>query len=167
MYSFWPPHVAKQKQDDQLEHTYSNCVRIQDVALKTSQRRWTIGRSGERGSGMMMMMMKQYRNTSFLYPVMANGIRRGDPRGFNKGRSSNLSDAYRVRQTPEEGRRTYRPKLSGNNNTEEYNSPKTLFDFWLSALSIIHFGIKLLSQVFGRLLCYIIRLGFVIITRYQ
>ena len=46
-----PPHMAKQKQDDQLEHTYSSYIRIQDVALKTSQRRWTIGRSGERGSG--------------------------------------------------------------------------------------------------------------------
>ena len=51
MYSYGPPHMAKQKQDDQLEHTYSSYVRIRDVALKTCQRRWTIGRSGERGSG--------------------------------------------------------------------------------------------------------------------
>ena len=43
--------LAGQKQDDQLEHTYSSYVRIRDVALKTCQRRWTIGRSGERGSG--------------------------------------------------------------------------------------------------------------------
>ena len=50
MYSYGPPHMAEQKLDDQLEHTYSNYVRIRDVALKTSQRRWTIGRSGERGS---------------------------------------------------------------------------------------------------------------------
>ena len=35
MYSYGPPHMAKQKQDDQLEHTYSSYVRIQDVALKT------------------------------------------------------------------------------------------------------------------------------------
>ena len=42
------PHMAEQKQDDQLGHTYSSSVRIQDVALKTFQRRWTIGRSGER-----------------------------------------------------------------------------------------------------------------------
>ena len=47
----WTPHMARQKQDDQLEHTYSSYVRIRDVALKTCQRRWTIGRSGERGSG--------------------------------------------------------------------------------------------------------------------
>ena len=41
---------------------------------------------------------------------MANGIRRGHPRGFNKGRSSKFREVSRVRQTPEEGRRTYRPK---------------------------------------------------------
>ena len=38
---------------------------------------------------------------------MANGIRAGDPRGFNKGRSSKFRVGSRVRQTPEEGRRTY------------------------------------------------------------
>ena len=51
----WPPHMAGQKQDDQLEHTYSSYVRIRDVALKTCQRRWTIGRSGERGSGISVL----------------------------------------------------------------------------------------------------------------
>ena len=48
MYSYGPPHMAEQNQDDQLEHTYSSYVRIRDVALKTCQRRWTIGRSDER-----------------------------------------------------------------------------------------------------------------------
>ena len=33
------PHMAKQKQDDQLEHTYSSYVRIRDVALKNCQKR--------------------------------------------------------------------------------------------------------------------------------
>ena len=46
----WIPTMAKLKQDDQLKHTYSSYVRIRDVALKTCQRRWTIGRSGKRGS---------------------------------------------------------------------------------------------------------------------
>ena len=55
MYSYGPPHMAGQKQDDQLEHTFSSYVRIQDVALKTCQRRWTIGRSGERGSGISVL----------------------------------------------------------------------------------------------------------------
>ena len=50
MYSYGSPHMAKQKQDDQLEHTYSSYVRIRDVAMKTCQKRWMIGGSGERGS---------------------------------------------------------------------------------------------------------------------
>ena len=41
--------MAEQEQDDQFEHTYSSYVKIRDVALKTCQRRWTIGKSGERG----------------------------------------------------------------------------------------------------------------------
>ena len=45
---------------------------------------------------------------------MANGIRIGDPGGFNKGRSSKFCEDSRVQQIPEEGRRTYRPKLCGN-----------------------------------------------------
>ena len=55
MYSYGPLHMAKQKQDDQLEHTYSIYVRIRDVALKTGQKRWMIGRSGERGSGISVL----------------------------------------------------------------------------------------------------------------
>ena len=55
MYSYGPPHMAKQKQDNQLEHTYSSYVRIWDVALKACQRWWTIGRSGERGSGISVL----------------------------------------------------------------------------------------------------------------
>ena len=46
---------GRAKRDDQLERTYSSYVRIQDVALKTCQRRWTIGRSDERGSGISVL----------------------------------------------------------------------------------------------------------------
>ena len=52
----------------------------------------------------------------------------GDPRGFNKGCSSKFCEGSQVRQTPEEGRRTYRPKRCGNNNKDEDNSLKTLND---------------------------------------
>ena len=45
-----------------------------------------------------------------------------------KGRSSKFREGSRVRQTPEEGWRTYRPKCCGNNNKDEDNSPKTLND---------------------------------------
>ena len=55
MYSYGPSHMAGQKQDDQLEHTYSSYVRIRDIALRTCQRPWTIGRSGERGSGISVL----------------------------------------------------------------------------------------------------------------
>ena len=44
-----------QKQDDQLELTYSSYVRTQDVIPKTCQRRWIIGRRGERGSGISVL----------------------------------------------------------------------------------------------------------------
>ena len=54
MYSYGPPHIAKQKQDDQLEHTYIY-MRIRDVAPKTYQKRWMMGRSGERGSGISVL----------------------------------------------------------------------------------------------------------------
>ena len=56
MYSYGPPHMAKQKQDDQLEHTYSSYVRIRDVSLKTCQKRWMIGGSGERVSGISVLV---------------------------------------------------------------------------------------------------------------
>ena len=59
---------------------------------------------------------------------MANGIRTGDSCGFNKGRGLKFREGSRVRQTPDEGRRTYRPKRRGNNNKNEDNSPKTLND---------------------------------------
>ena len=37
-------------------------------------------------------------------------------------------EGSRVRQTPQEGRRTYRPKCCGNSNKDEDKSPKTLND---------------------------------------
>ena len=59
-----------------------------------------------------------------MYSVLANGIRY---RGFNKGRSSMFRVGSRVRQTPEEVRRAYRPKRCESKN-KEGNCPKTLND---------------------------------------
>ena len=42
-------HMAKQKQEDQHEHTYSSCMRIRDVTLKTCQKRWMIGKMTREG----------------------------------------------------------------------------------------------------------------------
>ena len=47
--------MANQKQDDQLEHSYSSYVMIRDVTPKTCRRRWMIGRRGERGSGISVL----------------------------------------------------------------------------------------------------------------
>ena len=59
---------------------------------------------------------------------MANRIRASNPRGYNKGRSSKFREGFLVRQTHEEGRRTYQLKRCGNNNKDEDNSPKTFND---------------------------------------
>ena len=57
---------------------------------------------------------------------MANGIRTGDPPPVDSILSSKFRKGSRIRQTPEEARRSCRPKRWGNNNKE--NSPKTLND---------------------------------------
>ena len=49
MYSCGPLHMDEQRQDVQLERTYSSSVPILDAALMTCQKQWTIGRGGERG----------------------------------------------------------------------------------------------------------------------
>ena len=43
-------------------------------------------------------------------------------------RSSKFREGSRVRQIPEKGRRTYRPKRCGNINKDEDNSPKTFYE---------------------------------------
>ena len=67
MYSYELPHMAEQKQDDQLEHTYSISVRIREVALKTCQRRWTIGRSGESGSGISVLAARHDDDDVYIH----------------------------------------------------------------------------------------------------
>ena len=44
-----------QRQDDQLEHTYSSSVPIRDVALRINRKQWTIERGGGRGSGISVL----------------------------------------------------------------------------------------------------------------
>ena len=66
----WTPYMAKQKQDDQLEHTYCSYVRIWDVALKTCQKRWMIGRSGERGSGISVLAAWHDDNDDDKHPLL-------------------------------------------------------------------------------------------------
>ena len=61
----WTPHMANQKQDDQLEHSYSSYVMIRYVILKTCRRRWMIERRGERGSG-ISVLATQHDDDAFL-----------------------------------------------------------------------------------------------------
>ena len=67
MYSCGHPHMANQKQDDQLEHTYSSYVMIRDVTLKTCQRWWMIGRRGERGSGIYVLVARHDDDDIYIY----------------------------------------------------------------------------------------------------
>ena len=63
----WTPHMAVQKQGDQLESTYSSSVRIRDLARRTWQKRWTIWRSGERGSVISELVARQDDNESSFH----------------------------------------------------------------------------------------------------
>ena len=60
--------MAEQKQDDHHEHTFSNYVRIRDVVQKNDQRRWTIGKSGERGSGISVLEARHDNDDDDVYP---------------------------------------------------------------------------------------------------
>ena len=59
MYSYCPLHLAEQNQSYQLEPTYSSSVWIWGIALRTCWKRWTIGRGGERGSEISVLMAWQ------------------------------------------------------------------------------------------------------------
>ena len=58
MYSCGPFHRDEQRQDVQLKHTYCSSVQIQNVARKTCQKQWTIGRGGERGSEIFVLIVQ-------------------------------------------------------------------------------------------------------------
>ena len=60
----WP---AEQKQGDQLELTYSSFVRIRNIPQKTCQKRWTIGRSGERGSEISVLAARHSDDDDYVY----------------------------------------------------------------------------------------------------
>ena len=65
MYSCGPLHMDEQKQDNQLKPTYSSSVPIRDVALRTCQKQWTIGRGGKRGSGISVLI--EWHDDTYIY----------------------------------------------------------------------------------------------------
>ena len=56
MFSCGPLHMDEQMQDDQREPTYNSSVPIQDVALKTYRKWWTIEKGDGRGLGISVQM---------------------------------------------------------------------------------------------------------------
>ena len=54
LYGHLPPITCKSR-TNQYEHTFSSYKRIRNVVLKTCLGRWTIERSGERGSGISVL----------------------------------------------------------------------------------------------------------------
>ena len=73
-YSYGPPHMAVQKQDNQHEHTFSNYVRIRDAVQKTCLRWWTIGKSGERGSGISVLPARHDDDDCYFSTRMASSL---------------------------------------------------------------------------------------------
>ena len=54
--------MDEQKQDVQLEPIYNSSVPIQDVALKTYRKQWTIEKNGGRRSGISMLRARHDDN---------------------------------------------------------------------------------------------------------
>ena len=52
--------MDEQRQDDQLEPTYSSSVPIQEVVLKTCQKQWMIEKGGNKGSGIAVQMAQHH-----------------------------------------------------------------------------------------------------------
>ena len=67
MYYCGPLHMDEQKKDDQIEPTYSSSVPIGGVILKTCRKQWTIGRGGERGSEIPMLMVRHDDTYIYIY----------------------------------------------------------------------------------------------------
>ena len=62
----WPPAYSRAKAG-RPTWTYSSYVSIQDVALKTCQKRWMIGRSDERGSGISVLAALHDDEDIYIY----------------------------------------------------------------------------------------------------
>ena len=58
MYSNGPLHIDEERQDNQLEPTYSSSVPIREVVLKTCRKQWTIEKGGENGSGISVLIAR-------------------------------------------------------------------------------------------------------------
>ncbi len=64
--------MAEQEQGGQLKPTYSSSVLIRDIFLKTSWKQWTIGRGGDRGSGIPVLMVRHDDDDDDAFKLRAN-----------------------------------------------------------------------------------------------
>ena len=60
-------HMEKQMQDFLLKPTYISSVPIQDIALRTYQKQWTIGRCGERGLDISVLIARHDDDANDLF----------------------------------------------------------------------------------------------------
>ena len=63
MYSCGPLHMDEQKQDNQLEPTYSSSVPIRYVATKTCRKQWIIEKGGKKESGISVRVARREDET--------------------------------------------------------------------------------------------------------
>ena len=56
--SYGPLHIDEQRQDIRLEATYYSSVPIRDVALRICRKQWTIGKCGEGGSEISVLIAR-------------------------------------------------------------------------------------------------------------
>ena len=105
MYSYGSPHTAAQKQDDQHERTFSSYVRIQVVVLKTCLGRWTIGRSGERGSGISVLPARYDDDDDDIYIYIFTNLISTSIHGTRKKQKKNpgLEQEKKVSQITAQG----------------------------------------------------------------
>ena len=59
--------MDEQRKNNQLEPIYNSSVPIQDVALKTYQKRWMIETCGEKGLGISMPMAQHDDDDIYIY----------------------------------------------------------------------------------------------------
>ena len=66
----WPPSHGRERQDVQLEPTYSSSVPIRDVILSICRKQWTIGRCGERGLGISALIAQHDDDDEDVYIII-------------------------------------------------------------------------------------------------
>ena len=68
-------HMDEQKQDDQLETTYSSSVPIRDVVLKTYRKQWTIEKGNEKRSGISVLMARHDDDYYYFHSVVCWNVK--------------------------------------------------------------------------------------------